>query len=119
MKWGPQSVRLGLRAKPAPPNLSTCALRAPIDSPSSAPRAPSIMQYAAPISPFRMNTCKSVSKQSTLTPFRMNTYAKPGGEGVPPKPPFPNEFPVRKIAIEDLWKSAYRLPMLAVDSPSF
>jgi hypothetical protein len=35
------------------------------------------------ISPFRMNTCKSVSKQTTLTPFRMNTYAKPGGEGGP------------------------------------
>jgi|ERR1700682_142651 hypothetical protein len=30
---------------------------------------------------FRMNTCKSVSKQGTLTPFRMNTYAKPGGRG--------------------------------------
>src|SRR5258707_3738667 len=30
-------------------------------------------------STFRMNTCKSVSKQSTLTTFRMNSYAKPGG----------------------------------------
>src|SRR5882762_4761425 len=29
---------------------------------------------------FRMNTCKSVSKQRTLTPFRMNTYAKPQGD---------------------------------------
>ena len=26
---------------------------------------------------------KSVSKQTTLTPFRMNTYAKPGGRGAP------------------------------------
>ena len=26
-----------------------------------------------PSNPFRINTCKSVSKQSTLTPFRMNT----------------------------------------------
>ena len=25
---------------------------------------------------FRINTCKSVSKQRTLTPFRMNTYEK-------------------------------------------
>ena len=33
----------------------------------------------APLSTFRMNTCKSVSKQRTLTPFRMNTYAKTGG----------------------------------------
>src|SRR6266852_8767033 len=29
---------------------------------------------------FRINTCKSVSKQRTLTPFRMNTCEK-GGEG--------------------------------------
>src|SRR5260370_17866404 len=28
-----------------------------------------------------MNTCKSVSKQRTLTPFRMNTYEKQGGAG--------------------------------------
>src|SRR5882762_1137666 len=28
-----------------------------------------------------MNTCKSVSKQATLTPFRMNTCEKPG-EGI-------------------------------------
>ncbi len=34
------------------------------------------------VSPFRMNTCKSVSKQRTLTKCRMNTYAKPRG-GVP------------------------------------
>ena len=33
---------------------------------------------------FRMNTCKSVSKQRTLTSFRMNTYKKHGGEGVTP-----------------------------------
>src|SRR6266403_5306804 len=30
---------------------------------------------------FRMNTCQSVSKQTTLTPFRMNTYEKQGGGG--------------------------------------
>ena len=29
------------------------------------------------VSIFRMNTCKSVSKQTTLSPFRMNTYEKP------------------------------------------
>ena len=36
-----------------------------------------------PLTTFRMNTCKSVSKQSTLTTFRMNTYKKQG-EGAPP-----------------------------------
>ena len=33
-----------------------------------------------PPKPFRMNTFKSVSKQKTLTPFRINTYEKQGGE---------------------------------------
>jgi hypothetical protein len=32
---------------------------------------------------FRINTCKSVSKQRTLTSFRINTYAKTGGRGPP------------------------------------
>src|SRR6267142_201536 len=34
-----------------------------------------------PASTFRMNTCKSVSKQTTLSTFRMNTYEIPGGGG--------------------------------------
>ncbi len=34
-----------------------------------------------PLTPFRINTCKSVSKQRTLTTFRMNTYAKQGEGG--------------------------------------
>src|SRR5260370_41940181 len=34
------------------------------------------MQTATPLTPFSMNTCKSVSKQRTLTTFRMNTYEK-------------------------------------------
>jgi hypothetical protein len=38
----------------------------------------------SPLTTFRMNTCKSVSKQSTLTTFRMNTYEKQGeGWGSP------------------------------------
>jgi hypothetical protein len=39
------------------------------------------LSYCPP-KPLRINTCKSVSKQSTLTTFRMNTYEKPRGEGV-------------------------------------
>ncbi len=30
----------------------------------------------SPLTPFRINTCKSVSKQRTLTCFRINTYEK-------------------------------------------
>jgi len=33
------------------------------------------------LTPFRINTCKSVSKQRTLTSFRINTYEKQGGGG--------------------------------------
>jgi hypothetical protein len=33
------------------------------------------------VSPFKINTCKSVSKQRTLTIFRMNTYEKQGWWG--------------------------------------
>ena len=39
---------------------------------------------------FRISTCKSVSKQTTLTPFRMNTYEKHRGEGAPPTFPSRN-----------------------------
>jgi hypothetical protein len=35
-----------------------------------------------PCKSFRMRTCKSVSKQRTSSPFRMNTYKKTGGRGV-------------------------------------
>ena len=38
-------------------------------------------QFWCNLSPFRINTSKSVSKQTTLTPFRMNTYEKQGGGG--------------------------------------
>src|SRR5258708_6925801 len=35
----------------------------------------------ASVTTFRINTCKSVSKQMTLTTFRINTYEKRGGGG--------------------------------------
>src|SRR6266852_9908014 len=35
------------------------------------------------LSSFRINTCKSLSKQTTLTPFRMNTCEKRGEGGSP------------------------------------
>src|SRR5258707_12765141 len=40
-----------------------------------------LLTTRSPLSTFRMNTCKSVSKQRTLTTFRMNTYAKQGEGG--------------------------------------
>jgi hypothetical protein len=40
-----------------------------------------IRRNKIPVSAFRMNTYKSVSKQTTLTAFRMNTYEKQGGGG--------------------------------------
>src|SRR5229473_2515561 len=37
--------------------------------------------YKPGLTTFRINTCKSVSKQRTLTTFRMNTYEKQGEGG--------------------------------------
>src|SRR6266404_756606 len=54
-----------------------------IPSSKQAPRSQFTRTKAALLSTFRMNTCKSVSKQTTLTTFRMNTYAKTRGEGPP------------------------------------
>ncbi len=66
-------------------------------SPLSYPLSP------CPSKPFRMNTCKSVSKQRTLTPFRMNTYEKMGGGGVLLLTRNPTRIPVlRSIATKDL-----------------
>src|SRR5258708_26637295 len=41
-----------------------------------------LLDLLFPHKPFRINTCKSVSKQTTLTFFRMNTYEKHRGVGV-------------------------------------
>src|ERR1700730_16756674 len=45
----------------------------------------SLFHFGLQVKPnlFRINTCKSVSKQTTLSPFRINTYVKMG-EGVSP-----------------------------------
>ena len=42
---------------------------------------PSPRSVRAALSTFRMNTCKSISKQTTLTSFRINTCEKPGEGG--------------------------------------
>src|SRR6202171_446784 len=41
---------------------------------------------------FKINSCKSVSKQRTLTPFRMNTYEKNRGSA-PPPPVYNQQLP--------------------------
>src|SRR5229473_3464435 len=45
------------------------------------PRLPRFAQFSCNVNPFRINTSKSVSKQTTLTPFRINTYEKHTGWG--------------------------------------
>src|SRR5712691_4760808 len=102
MKLAPQPLRRNSRAKPALPNLSTCAQCASIASAISTFRTLSKNCRAVSVSPskffryrssdakrhaskpFRINTCESVSKQSTLTTFRINTCEKPGGGGTTP-----------------------------------
>src|SRR5882757_9801335 len=69
---------------------------------------PRPLRFSPSLTTFRMNTCKSVSKQKTLSPFRMNTYEKPGGGVTPPnfKSPLLNSStPTRNPAIAHLWPS--------------
>jgi hypothetical protein len=64
---------------PFPPTFPRKIVCKRIENARNYARAPAI-----PLSTFKINTCKSVSKQRTLTPSRMNTYKKQG-EG-PPAP---------------------------------
>jgi hypothetical protein len=45
--------------------------------------SPHFAQFWCNATPFRINTCKTVSKQTTLTSFRINTYEKTRGWGAP------------------------------------
>ena len=86
-----------------PPWRDSCLPRLPRASRGSSrglpslPRASKRAQFAkgckntkpATLTTFRINTCKSVSKQMTLTSFRINTYKKTGGGGYPCEPPVP------------------------------
>jgi hypothetical protein len=67
------------RLTPFPPTFATKIVCKRIENAKNYARAPAI-----PLSTFRINTCKSVSKQRTLSPSRMNTYKKQG-EGAPPR----------------------------------
>src|SRR5260370_6297174 len=49
------------------------------------PKRARFAQFWCNATPFRINTFKSVSKQTTLSPFRMNTYEKQGGGGGSPQ----------------------------------
>ncbi len=51
----------------------------------------SLLRYLVPPNSLGINTCKSVSKQKTSTPFGINTYKKYGGWGSLTKKPF-SEF---------------------------
>src|SRR5271154_2856895 len=56
--------------------------------PELGPRLPpsfstGLSQYFVSPKPFRINTYKSLTKQTPLTAFRMNTCGKSGGRGVP------------------------------------
>src|SRR6266851_1183828 len=100
MKLAHQPAPRNLRAKPAHPNVSTCGQFAFIDSAIvnfrtlskncrvASARLSKFFRYRSSDAkrhankPFRMNTCESVSKQRTLTTFRINTYEKQGGRGV-------------------------------------
>ena len=60
--------------------------------------------------PFRMNTCKSVSKQRTLSTFRMNTYEKHRGGGLfwLTRNPMKGFYPERPSGAKDLSSAAVK-----------
>jgi hypothetical protein len=83
---GPERVASGSR--PLLPLPTVAAFRPPLPD-----------HFPFPPKPFRINTCKSVTKQTTLTFFRINTYEKHRGEGAPssnPQPLSPNLQPLLK-----------------------
>src|SRR5258708_7010500 len=60
-------------------------------------------QFWCNATPFRINTSKSVSKQTTLSPFRMNTYEKTGeGAGSPQTVNNPRAPRLRAILLSSL-----------------
>ena len=63
---------------------------------------------------FRMNTCKSVSKQTTLTPFRMNTYEKQGEGGRATFLPFTVEYQLSAVHSAAAYESPARPELLEV-----
>src|SRR5258708_25246079 len=67
---------------------------------------------------FRINTCKSVSKQRTLTIFRMNTYEKQG-EGmsvIVNQESEKDSRPERPSGVKDLSPFPRRMPVLCESS---
>src|SRR6266851_7963483 len=87
-----------------PPRHRFPAHSRPSDAPSAAPKRAHFAKGfksidTATITTFRINTCKSVSKQRTLTTFRMNTYKKQGegGRGTPANRWFSNSGDARHL----------------------
>ena len=72
------SVKLA-RLLCAPPAMVAHAV--PLTAPAADPRLSRFAQFWCNIRPSRINTSKSVSKQTTLTPFRINTCEKQAGWG--------------------------------------
>ena len=87
----------GFQAKepvtPFPPTFSRNIAPKRIESATNCARAPTV-----PLSTFKINTCKSVSKQRTLSPFRINTCEKQGEGG--PSAPVTTRHPQRPARAE-------------------
>ncbi len=90
---GSQAILAYLRWRVYVPQQTSCLPRLPRASRGALRGLPSLPRAhladgfkntkTATLTTFRINTCKSVSKQRTLTPFRINTYGKRGEGGTP------------------------------------
>ena len=104
MKWAPQPARRNSPAQPGNPSSPIGVQTAVSANLSQHPllSAPTRFQNtrnddASKL--FRINTCKTVTKQRALSTFRMNTYAKQGGGGarllwLRPASPYPAAPPI-------------------------
>src|SRR5256885_9541841 len=108
--------------------VSTCRYRTPNLRPSQSVIARAARSESGPsnrqlpslfllfLTPFRINTYRCVSKQTTLSTFRMNTYAKMGGGGSYglTRPRVPKPQPICKHSIAGIRRS---FPHFVASSP--
>jgi hypothetical protein len=81
--YGTPGVGYALKSRPCGIS-NPCPLLCVGSAPSASQRYPGSAHCPVKgATTFRINTCKSVSKQRTLTPSRITTYEKPRGGGYP------------------------------------
>jgi hypothetical protein len=117
----PLKVRRGTARRARLTCLAACRLLRELPPSSGNQNRQTLHKNSADLKSFRINTCKTVSKQRALSFFGMNTYEKPGGRGSYCKgyPHYCSRFirPLRprKPARITVWRQAESLRSLETD----